>query len=82
MNDSDTIKITIKFFAGLREFGSIKEEIEIPKNSDLNYIIEKYEIPLSRKKIIILINGIPQHSKDFKFNEGDIVAVFPPIAGG
>ena len=82
MSDSETVKITIKFFAGLREYGPVKEEIEIPTTSDLSYIIEKYNIPMSKKKIIILINGIPQDNKDFKFKDGDIVAIFPPIAGG
>ena len=82
MSDSKTIKITIKFFAGLREYGPVKEEIEIPTTADLSYIIERYNIPMSKKKIIILINGIPQHNKEFKFKDGDIVAIFPPIAGG
>ncbi len=82
MSDNKTIKITVKFFAGLREFGPSKETIEIARESDLNFIIKKYKVPLSKEKIIILINGVPQHNKDFKFKDGDIVAIFPPIGGG
>jgi molybdopterin converting factor small subunit len=82
MSNEKSITITVKFFAGLREYGPKYEIITIAKDCDLNYIIEKYQIPLSKKKIIILINGVPQHNKDFKFKDGDIVAIFPPIVGG
>jgi molybdopterin converting factor small subunit len=82
MNNSNTIAITIKFFAGLREFGPIKEILTIPQTYSLDDILNRYKIPMTKKKIIVLINGIPQHNKNFKFKNGDIVAIFPPIAGG
>jgi len=40
-----------------------------------------FNIP-KESKLIILINGIPHQKKDTVIKNGDIVAIFPPLAGG
>ncbi len=78
----DNISVTVKFFADFRKYGPDKAELSIPKGSKIQYLLEKYKIPSINKNIIILVNGLPHKKADDKINEGDIIAIFPPIAGG
>ena len=78
----DKISVTIKFFADFRKFGPNKAIISIPRGSKIQYILEKYKIPKTRAKIIILVNGLPHKKAEYQVNDGDIIAIFPPIAGG
>jgi len=48
MNEK-TIKVTVKFFATLREFGPEKEALVIPENSEINLLF--VQSSLMRKKI-------------------------------
>lgn len=74
------MKIIVKLFANLRDFGPKYQEIEIPDNFALNDLINYLGIP-ENYPMIRLINGdfaeINQSLKD-----GDTVSLFPPIAGG
>ncbi len=81
MNNS-TISITVKFFATLRQYGPDKEVLTIPKNSEGKFLFDKYNIPKNERKAIILINGRPHKNLKTILNDGDIIAIFPPIGGG
>lgn len=74
------MKIIVKLFANLRDFGPKYQEIEIPDNFTLKELIDSLGIP-ENYPMIKLINGdfadINQSLKD-----GDTVSLFPPIAGG
>ena len=76
------IDITIKLFSDLRQYGPIKSIIRIPEKSNIKYLLDKYRIPKEKKNLIILVNGLPHHKVDHVLHEGDIVAIFPPTAGG
>ena len=78
----ENISITVKFFADFRKFGPDKAIITIPKGSRIQDIIEKYQIPKTNSKRIILVNGLPHKKEDYEVKKGDTVAIFPPIAGG
>ena len=78
----DSISITVKFFADLRNYGPQKEDIMVPKGSTIKKILQMYKIPKDKQNIIILVNGIPHIQKSYEVKEGDIIAIFPPIAGG
>ena len=77
-----SISITVKFFADLRQYGPYKENIEVPRGSTIKTILQQYKVPVPKQKVIILVNGIPHIPKNYRVKEGDIVAIFPPIAGG
>lgn len=79
---NNSLSVTIKFFADFRKFGPDKAIISIPQGSKIQYILEKYKIPKTRAKIIILVNGLPHKKAEYEVNDGDIIAIFPPIAGG
>jgi len=79
---NNKISITVKFFAMLREHGPAKETISIPENSTIKLLFKKYQIPWDALKTIIIINGRPHNNLETILKDGDIVSIFPQIAGG
>ncbi|MFX1457319.1 MAG: MoaD/ThiS family protein [Promethearchaeota archaeon] len=80
--NNGVIKITVKFFAMLREYGPKEELISIPENSKIEFLFQKYQIPKEAWKTIILVNGNPHKDQNTLLKDGDIVSIFPPIGGG
>ncbi|MFW9785705.1 MAG: MoaD/ThiS family protein [Candidatus Heimdallarchaeota archaeon] len=79
---NNKIKVTVKFFAMLREFGPKEENIVIAKDSPIKLLFKKYQIPKEAWKAIILVNGLPHNDQNTILKDGDIVSIFPPIGGG
>lgn len=82
IEEEANISVTVKFFADFRNFGPDKEKLEVPKGSKIQYLLDKYKIPNNKQKLIILVNGLPHKKIDDEIKDGDIIAIFPPIAGG
>ncbi|MBY8991423.1 MAG: MoaD/ThiS family protein [Candidatus Lokiarchaeota archaeon] len=80
--NSNNIEVTVKFFAMLREYGPAKETITIPKDSTIEVLFKRYQIPREAWQTIIIINGIPHKNLETVLNNEDIVSIFPPIGGG
>ena len=92
------MKITVKAFATFREVMDMQLELEVPKGmtvrtllSDLTARYEGlYELMFSapdtlRDFVNILKNGRNIHfiaGLDTSLDEGDLIALFPPAAGG
>ena len=83
---------TIKLFANLRKIAEVKE-LSVPGTSlrgVLNQLVKEIptlgEVILEegqiRAHIIITINGHNTAELDVAVTEQDIIAIFPPIAGG
>lgn len=83
------MEITLKLYASLTE--------HLPKNAEkhaarLNIsddetafsILDKFNVP-KESAHLVLLNGIymePEERELPKFNDGDVLAVWPPVAGG
>ncbi|MFW9948384.1 MAG: MoaD/ThiS family protein [Candidatus Odinarchaeota archaeon] len=80
--EAENISVIVKFFAEFRKYGPDKAELTVPKGSKVQYLLEKYKIPSTKQNMIVLINGLPHKKADDKIEDGDIIAIFPPIAGG
>ncbi len=78
----ESISVVVKFFADFRKYGPEKAEISVPMGSKIQYLLDKYKIPPTKQNMIVLINGLPHKKADNKIEDGDIIAIFPPIAGG
>ena len=76
------ISITVKFFASLREYGPIKEVIDVKENDTIKILLDKYNIPENMRKLIVLINTLPVGDQNYILKKGDIIAIFPPVGGG
>jgi len=81
MNDKTSITVTVKFFANLRAIAPPKKNMTLPTGSTVNTILDMFTIT-KETKLIILINGSPHKKRETPINDGDIVAIFPPLAGG
>ncbi len=79
---NNNIEVTVKFFAMLREYGPAKETIVIPKDSTVELLFKKYQIPKEARQTIIIINGRPHNNFETILKNADIVSIFPPIGGG
>ena len=79
---NNTIPITVKFFADFQNELPPKSIIDIPEGRTINTLIKKYPILTQKSKLIILVNGKPTYDYEYVLKEGDVIAFFPPLAGG
>lgn len=79
------MKITVKLFANLRDLlpeGSSASAcvLDLDDHAAVDQVLDMMKIP-SDIKLIILVNGV-HVGRDTVLAEGDVLAVFPPLAGG
>jgi len=79
------MKIEVKLFANFREFlpaGSKNYSVllEAEEGTTIGQILKRLGIPESIP-MLTLINGIHRNFED-AVHSGDILSVFPPVAGG
>ncbi len=83
------MKITLKLYATLTDLlpvGALQNavEIELTEGASLNSVIDKYRVPRELAHLV-LINGSFHCEANWDalvLNEGDTLAIWPPVAGG
>jgi molybdopterin converting factor small subunit len=84
------MKITLKLYATLQHqlpAGSIKNAVDIDISDDatLNDIIDQYKVPRELAHLV-LVNGVYRdvdtRDQTGSLNENDVLAIWPPVAGG
>ena len=85
------MKITFKLFASLtdylpvaRERGSNAVEIDVPEGASIGEVVAPFQLPLKMVHLV-LVNGVyvaPAERVTRRLAEGDVLAIWPPIAGG
>jgi molybdopterin converting factor small subunit len=83
------MKIKFKLFATLADYlpqpsrtNSI--ELEVVADSTIQSIIDQFQLP-SQLVHLVLVNGVyvyPSARITTKLREGDVLAIWPPVAGG
>jgi sulfur-carrier protein len=81
----DPMKTEIKLFANFREYlppGSEKYScwLDLEEGTTVGEALERLKIPLSIP-MIALVNGLHRTSED-RLQPGDVLSIFPPVAGG
>jgi molybdopterin converting factor small subunit len=81
----DSMEIEVKLFATLRDYlpkGSDRFscKMEVDESAQVQDILSRLKIPEEMPKII-LVNGV-HGKKDQILKDGDVLSVFPPVAGG
>jgi len=88
--DNPVMKITFKLFASLTDYlppharGENQVALEVDPAATLNQIIEPYGLP-HKLVHLVLVNGhyvAPAERATHTLQEGDVLAIWPPIAGG
>lgn len=78
------LKVRIKLFFNIPDFTYEKKrdlEVEFSDESNILNLLMKIGIP-KNIPIMVLVNGKPPSSLDERLKNGDIVVIFPPMAGG
>ena len=79
------MEIEVKLFATLRDYlpkgsGRFSCKMEVDSSTRIQDILSRLKIPEEIPKII-LVNGV--HGKrDQILKDGDVLSIFPPVAGG
>jgi sulfur carrier protein len=74
------MKISVKLFASLRDFGPNIEEKSVPGNSTVESVVNSLSLP-EDIPLLTLVNGVHADLKE-TLKEGDVLALFPPVGGG
>jgi molybdopterin converting factor small subunit len=74
------MNITIKLFTTLKQFGQEEQEMVVPEKSTVSDVIRMLKIPKTIP-LLRIVNGV-HVDLNHVLKEGDVLALFPPIAGG
>jgi sulfur carrier protein ThiS len=84
------MQITFKLYAGLTDYlpaeyrrGNLMP-LEVPADAPIAQIIEPFHMPEKLVKLV-LVNGVyvpPEERATRTLAEGDVLAIWPPVAGG
>jgi sulfur carrier protein ThiS len=84
------MQITFKLYASLTEFlpaerrTSNQVQLDVAEGATIAQIIEPFSLPMKMVHLV-LINGVyvpPAERATRVLREGDVLAIWPPIAGG
>jgi molybdopterin converting factor small subunit len=74
------MKVRIKLFASLRQFGPDEKVMELPDTATIDDVVRTLNIPRTIR-LLMIVNG-EHRPADHALQDGDDLALFPPIAGG
>jgi sulfur-carrier protein len=84
------MKITLKLFASLTDYLPAESKytnivaLDIESGTTIGNIIEQHSLP-PKWVHLVLVNGVyiyPDQRAEHTLVEGDVLAIWPPIAGG
>lgn len=88
--DVEIMKITFKLYATLQDLlpsGAVKNAvmIDVADDASLNDIIDRFQVPRELAHLV-LVNGVFHCNEDRDkrqvLKENDVLAIWPPVAGG
>jgi len=84
------MRITLKLYASLTQYlpadarTSNRVQLDVPEGSTIAQVVEPYNLP-PKLVHLVLINGVfvaPADRGKPLLKEGDVLAIWPPVAGG
>ena len=85
-----TVRITFKLYAGLTQYLPAEARVgnamslELPAGTTILKAVEPFGMP-PKLVHLVLVNGVyvpPAERLTFTPKEGDVLAIWPPVAGG
>ncbi len=80
MKAGDKVKVEVRLFAYFREGREKKQIIELKEGSKIQDVLDMIKIN-EQEVSILLLNG-RDGSADRELEDGDTLALFPPVGGG
>ncbi len=74
------IKVEVRLFANFREGRKKIQTLEFQEGAIIRDVLDFVKIP--EEEVSILLQNGRYGSAERKLNDGDIIAVFPPVGGG
>jgi sulfur carrier protein ThiS len=84
------MNITLKLFASLTDYLPVESKytnivaLDIAPETTIGQLVERYRLP-AKEVHLVLVNGsyiAPELRASKTLVEGDVLAIWPPIAGG
>lgn len=83
------MKITLKMYASLAQFlppEAVRNivELEVSDDASPHDVIDRYRVP-RQSAHLVLVNGVyiePERRDAAILTDGDVLAIWPPVAGG
>ncbi len=84
------MNISLKLFASLTDYLPVESKytnivaLDIAPETTIMQLVERYRLP-PKEVHLVLVNGsyiAPEHRASKTLVEGDVLAIWPPIAGG
>lgn len=84
------MQITFKLYASLGEYlpadrrTANQMPMDVPEGATIGQVIEPFGLPMKLVHLV-LVNGVyiqPEERATHALKEGDVLAIWPPIAGG
>ena len=80
------MNIEVRLFATLREClpaGSSRTstQVDMPAGSTITDVLDELGIPVA-KAFLVLVNGLYESNKDRQLDDGCVLSIWPPVAGG
>ena len=84
------MNITFKLFASLTDYLPTAEKytnqvtLDIAPDTTIGQLVERYRLP-EKQVHLVLVNGSyvpPEQRLSHVLHDGDVLAIWPPIAGG
>ncbi len=79
------MNVTVRAFAEIRELLGKELAVSVPDSSTVGDLLQLLNLAAGGRSLIILKNGRNIHSlqgSETPLSDGDIVAIFPLVAGG
>ena len=77
------MKIYVKYFASVRDLMEIEsEDLNLETSLSVYELWKELTVKVKGPKDILVAVNHDYVDKDFKLNDGDEVAYFPPVTGG
>jgi len=84
------MKMTLKLFASLTDYLPVEAkytnivELDVASDTTISQLVTQYRLP-DKLVHLVLVNGsyvAPEQRSTRTLMEGDVLAIWPPIAGG
>jgi molybdopterin converting factor small subunit len=80
------MQIELRLFATLRRFlpansNGSKAVMDVPEGTQLQQLIEQLGIPPQLAQLV-MVDGIQEPNRARLLAEGNVISIFPPVAGG